>query len=307
MGVNTNKAIGIIIIVILALIFVLGFPITKSEPVNTSFSKSGGLRPAELDQEFIAFFSNTPALFKEPAEVSGTILDLAATIFKSKPNIASTQPLGDYELRNKYFSRLYPKVYLDYLRENQEYLISDGWIKPESKMEFKNEDEVFVFLKSFDEYVCKASNDSALCNQDFFENSVAELKRLHTLEARIFENAGEQLLRQPQSNLWLKLRLAADWFLGIEIVRAQTLGRAQLGKDDCYQGSGLNKKIGSNLITPCCSCGLHRFGRVVVNVEDCRRFESRKCNVRNYGCLNGPGYKKNAIWDSVSKFCGFES
>lgn len=298
---NTNKAI---IAIILALLFVWGFPLTRSKPQNMGFLEGETPPPAELSSELTGFFGNTPALFKELV-IGHPDLDFAAPVFKDR-TVAKTPSLSDTELRNKHFSRLYPKVYLDYLRENQEYLISEGEIKPEDKKEFKNEDEVFAFLKEFEEYICEVSGDDELCDQTSFGQEIEDLKKLHTLEARIFENSGELLLPSPESGLWFKLRLAIDWFAGIEIVRAQVLGRVQVGRDDCYQGSGFNKKIGSNLITPCCACGLHRFGDHVLFVEDCRRFSSGKCNVRNFGCLNGPGHKRNAIWDSVSKICGFD-
>ncbi|HEY4527750.1 MAG TPA: hypothetical protein VJL09_01785, partial [Candidatus Paceibacterota bacterium] len=61
--------------------------------------------------------------------------------------------LSPDELRKKYFSLLYPEVYLSYLRDNQDWLVSEGVLKPEEKVEFKNEDEVFAFLKKLGAYV----------------------------------------------------------------------------------------------------------------------------------------------------------
>lgn len=209
---------------------------------------------------------------------------------------ASTK-LSPDELRKKHFALLYPEVYLDYLRKNQDWLLSEGVLKPEEKVEFKNEDEVFAFLRKLSDYLYQKK----VIFEDpspTFDAEIEILKKLHNGEAEALERG---IVRPvgPASFLKTFSSLALELF-GVKIAYAA---------GECYRDAGPNPIVGANDKTICCDCGVQRIGKVVFPVPDtpgCKSFGGQ-CNVANFGCLNGAGWGGNAIWDPASKICGYDA
>ena len=213
--------------------------------------------------------------------------------------VSSPAPLvlSPDELRKKYFSLLYPEVYLSYLRDNQDWLVSEGVLKPEEKVEFKNEDEVFAFLKKLGAYVYSKKiifTDPAAA----FDSEIETLKKLHNGEAEALERG---ILRPVGPSGFIgKIKFLALKLLGIKTAYAA---------GECYRDAGPNPIVGANTPTICCDCGIQRIGKIVFPVPDavgCKTFGGQ-CNVANFGCLNGAGWGGNAIWDPASKICGYDA
>jgi len=213
--------------------------------------------------------------------------------------VSSPAPLAlsPDELRKKYFSLLYPEVYLSYLRDNQDWLVSEGVLKPEEKVEFKNEDEVFAFLKKLGAYVYSKKiifTDPAAA----FDSEIETLKKLHNGEAEALERG---ILRPVGPSGFIgKIKFLALKLLGIKTAYAA---------GECYRDAGPNPIVGANTPTICCDCGIQRIGKIVFPVPDavgCKTFGGQ-CNVANFGCLNGAGWGGNAIWDPASKICGYDA
>src|SRR3989338_2747323 len=213
--------------------------------------------------------------------------------------VSSPAPLvlSPDELRKKYFSLLYPEVYLSYLRDNQDWLVSEGVLKPEEKVEFKNEDEVFAFLKKLGAYVYSKKiifTDPAAA----FDSEIETLKKLHNGEAEALERG---ILRPVGPSGFIgKIKFSALKLLGIKTAYAA---------GECYRDAGPNPIVGANTPTICCDCGIQRIGKIVFPVPDavgCKSFGGQ-CNVANFGCLNGAGWGGNAIWDPASKICGYDA
>ncbi|MBI2609790.1 hypothetical protein HYW53_01265 [Candidatus Giovannonibacteria bacterium] len=208
------------------------------------------------------------------------------------------------ELRKKYFSTLYPSQYMDFLKANQDFLISEGTLKPEEKVQFASEDEIFIFLKKLDVYLVSIGLIRAQSEPEFKED-IEKLIEYQNFEVKIMES------KQSLRNIF---KTAFNKIFGIEETSAASLLGTltggigvELGIDTCWQDPTYNVMTGAQSITPCCECGLQRFGKIVVPITACTKMSGGKCNVRNFGCLNGPGYKANAIWDSVTRLCGFDS
>ncbi len=195
-------------------------------------------------------------------------------------SLSAPPKLSPDELRKKYFSLLYPEVYLSYLRGNQDWLVSEGVLRPEEKVEFKNEDEVFSFLKKLGAYVYSKKiifTDPAAA----FDSEIETLKKLHNGEAEAIERG---ILRPVGPSGFIgKIKFSALKLLGIKTAYAA---------GECYRDAGPNPIVGANTPTICCDCGIQRIWKIVFPVPDavgCKSFGGQ-CNVANFGCLNGAGW-----------------
>ena len=245
-----------------------------------------------FDGARLAAQTNQPESLLSPAQTE-EFLQKRLEVVSSPAPLA----LSPDELRKKYFSLLYPEVYLSYLRDNQDWLVSEGVLKPEEKVEFKNEDEVFAFLKKLGAYVYSKKiifTDPAAA----FDSEIETLKKLHNGEAEALERG---ILRPVGPSGFIgKIKFLALKLLGIKTAYAA---------GECYRDAGPNPIVGANTPTICCDCGIQRIGKIVFPVPDavgCKTFGGQ-CNVANFGCLNGAGWGGNAIWDPASKICGYDA
>ena len=271
--------------------------VPESEGTNKSvaFGVFGRLdTPARqiFDGARLAAQTNQPESLLSPAQTE-EFLQKRLEVVSSPAPLA----LSPDELRKKYFSLLYPEVYLSYLRDNQDWLVSEGVLKPEEKVEFKNEDEVFAFLKKLGAYVYSKKiifTDPAAA----FDSEIETLKKLHNGEAEALERG---ILRPVGPSGFIgKIKFLALKLLGIKTAYAA---------GECYRDAGPNPIVGANTPTICCDCGIQRIGKIVFPVPDavgCKTFGGQ-CNVANFGCLNGAGWGGNAIWDPASKICGYDA
>ncbi|MDP3762908.1 MAG: hypothetical protein Q8Q97_02445 [bacterium] len=212
-------------------------------------------------------------------------------------SVSAPPKLSPDELRKKYFTLLYPEVYLNYLRKNQDFMVSEGALKSEEKVEFKNEDEVFSFLKKLGTHLYQKKvifEDPSRT----FDAEIETLKKLHSGEAEAMERG---ILRPVGPSGFIgKIKFLALKLLGIKTAYAA---------GECYRDAGPNPIVGANTPTICCDCGIQRIGKIVFPVPDavgCKTFGGQ-CNVANFGCLNGAGWGGNAIWDPASKICGYDA
>ena len=244
--------------------------------------------------------------------------ELTPVLWNIKTVSSSTSSLSAAELRQKYFKVLNPPSYLSYLNQAQDFLVEEGTLNSSEKVSFQNEDEVFSLLQKLNSYLCSLLADpenfysqqdyldarnNSYCDDASFLSSVETLKAFQNTEAELLEKGILPSGRQG-SFLWGIFRMIENFFAPAALAQ---LGNA-LGGAVCYQEAGLNPIVGMQVITPCCDCGneIIRRGRIL-HVEHCSFFSTGRCNFTNLGCLNGPGFGGNAIWDPMTGICGFDS
>lgn len=215
------------------------------------------------------------------------------------------QKMSDSEI----FDKMWPKEYREGLRDLEDTMIKDGFIKPEHKSRMASDGDMFAFYKTTLEYARSKLWVSEKEYKNLLHGVTVVLPEIVGREKaglrlqknskapipgrqRVVGGAGTVLMRDILDGLFYVFSFAepanAAWFRDI----------------DCYKDDIPIYPIpGPNLWSFCCNCGLLCTPKGCIFFDDCGP-EGAFCN-KPLGCLNlACRVWPNAIWSPITGSCG---
>lgn len=193
----------------------------------------------------------------------------------------------------EYFVGFYGQEMINRFNKSLDFLVSQGFLKRENKINIKTESDMNVF---FNIYLSYGAGKSTLIN-----NRESQLRQglnivLPELWSREHSYMEERILKERGLSCSAVLnRVLAFW-----APQKASAQQNEVTNPECYR-EGTNGSQGTNGWAMCCNCG--EFCS-----EGCEWFDdcgpqSASCNVY-HGCLNSNCQGVAAIWDQETGICG---